>query len=155
MAQRTALMALVFMLMAQALASAQSTFSTPAGAQSSSKGFSTPAGAETNGPFVSPSGFSTPAGSASSVAVGGEVISIEGDTYVVRDAQGRTLRVQPGKDARVDYTPRVGDNIEAQLNNGRASSITRAPATSGGSPNSGGGSSGGAGTAGGGSSGGK
>ena len=150
MAQRTALMALVFMLMAQALASAESTFSTPAGAQSSSKGFSTPAGAETNGPFVSPSGFSTPAGSASSVAVGGEVISIEGDTYVVRDAQGRNLRVQPGKDARIDYTPRIGDTIEAQLNNGRASSITRAPATSAGSPNSGGGSS-----AGGSSSGGK
>ena len=104
MAQRTALMALVFMLMAQALASAESSFSTPAGAQSSSKGFSTPAGAETNGPFVSPSGFSTPAGSANSMAVGGEVINIEGDTYVVRDAQGRNLRVQPGKDARNSLT---------------------------------------------------
>ena len=150
MAKRIASVALVFLLIAPVLAAAESSFSTPAGAQSSSKGFSTPAGAETNGPFVSPSGFSTPAGSASSVAVGGEVISIEGDTYVVRDAQGRNLRVQPGKDARIDYVPRVGDKIEAQLNNGRASSITRAPATSGGSPNSGGGSS-----AGGSSSGGK
>lgn len=145
MAKRTALMSLVFVLIAPALAAAESTFSTPAGALSSSSGFTTPAGAETNGPFVSPSGFSTPAGSASSVAVGGEVIGIEGETYILRDAQGRNLRVQPGKDARVDYMPRVGDRIEAQLNNGRASSITRAPATNGGSASSGGGSSAGAG----------
>jgi uncharacterized protein YdeI (BOF family) len=141
MAKRTASVALVFLLIAPAFAVAESSFSTPAGAPSSSNGFTTPAGAETNGPFVSPSGFSTPAGSASSVAVGGEVIGVDGETYVLRDAQGRTLRVQPGKDARVDYTPRVGDNIEAQLNNGRASSITKAPATSGGSASSGGGSS--------------
>jgi uncharacterized protein YdeI (BOF family) len=154
MAHRT-LMALVFVLTAQTLASAESSFSTPAGAQSSSKGFSTPSGAETNGPFVSPSGFSTPAGSASSITVGGEVINIEGETYVLRDAQGRNLRIQPGKDARIDYTPRIGDNIEAQLNNGRASSITRAPATSGGSAGSGGGASAGTGAAGGSSSGGK
>jgi uncharacterized protein YdeI (BOF family) len=154
MAQRTVVIALIFMLTAPALVSAESTFSTPAGAQSSSSGFSTPAGAATNGPFVSPSGFSTPAGSATSAAVGGEVINIEGDTYIVRDAQGRHLRVQPGKDARIDYTPRVGDNVEAQLNNGRASSITRTPGTSGGSPSSGGGAAG-AGAAGGGSSGGK
>jgi len=155
MAQRTAVMALVFILTAQALASAESSFSTPAGAQSSSNGFRTPAGAETNGPFVSPSGFSTPSGSASSIAVGGEVINIDGETYVVRDAQGRNLRVQPGRDARIDYTPRVGDNIEVQLSNGRASSITRAPASSGGSASSGGASSAGEGAAGGGSSGGK
>ena len=154
MAHRT-LMALVLVLTAQTLASAESSFSTPAGAQSSSKGFSTPSGAETNGPFVSPSGFSTPAGSASSITVGGEVINIEGETYVLRDAQGRNLRVQPGKDARIDYTPRIGDNIEAQLNNGRASSIIRAPATSGGSAGSGGGASAGTGAAGGSSSGGK
>ena len=155
MVHRTAFMAFILILTAQALASAESTFSTPAGAQSSSNGFSTPAGAATNGPFVSPSGFSTPAGSASSVAVGGEVINIEGETYVVRDAQGRNLRVQPGKDSRIDYTPRVGDSIEAQLNNGRASSITRAPTISGGPAGPGGGSSAGAGAAGGGSSGGK
>jgi hypothetical protein len=83
------------------------------------------------------------------------VINIDGETYVVRDSQGRNLRVQPGKDARIDYTPRVGDNIEAQLNNGRASSITRAPSSGGGSASSGGGSSAGAGAADGGSSGGK
>ena len=127
------LIILVFALVAPADALAESTFSTPAGAASSSNGFSTPAGAQSNGPFVSPSGFSTPAGAASNATVRGQVTNIEGDTYILRDSQGKEVRIQPDKDARMDYTPRLGDSIEAFLNNGRASSITRVPAMSGGS----------------------
>ena len=109
-----------------AVAAFESTFSVPAGASSSSHGFSTPAGAESNGPFGS-STFSTPAGSASNMKVRGKVTDIQGDTYVVRDEYGREVKVQPGKDARFEYTPRLGDNIEAQLNDGRATSMLRAP----------------------------
>ncbi len=108
-----------------AVAAGESNFSIPAGASSSSHGFSTPAGAESNGPFVSSSGFSTPAGSAGDMAVRGQVTAIQGDTYIVRDEYGRDVRVQPGKDARIDYTPRMGDNVEAQLNNGRAISMLK------------------------------
>jgi uncharacterized protein YdeI (BOF family) len=123
----------LFACVAPAVAAGESNFSIPAGASSSSHGFSTPAGAQSNGPFVSSSGFSTPAGSASNMAVRGQVTDIQGDTYIVRDEYGREVRVQPGKDIRLDYTPRLGDNIEAQLNNGRATSLVRAPGTSEGS----------------------
>ena len=115
---------------------AESNFSVPAGASSSSNGFSTPAGAASSESFVSSSGFSTPAGSAGNTLVRGEVTAIQGDTYIVRDEYGREVRVQPGKDARIDYTPRLGDNVEAQLNNGSATSMLRTPGTSEGSGSS-------------------
>jgi uncharacterized protein YdeI (BOF family) len=120
----------LFACVVPAVAAFESTFSVPAGASSSSHGFSTPAGAESNGSFGSSSTFSTPAGSASNMKVRGKVTDIQGDTYVVRDEYGREVKVQPGKDARIDYTPRLGDNIEAQLNDGRATSMLRAPGMS-------------------------
>ncbi len=141
-----------------AFVSADSTFSTPAGAPSSSSGFSTPAGAASNGPVISSSGFSTPAGAAMNSTVRGEVTRVEGDSYFLRDTDGRELRVQPTKDARIDYTPHPGDRIEAQLSNGRATSVTRAPSMSSGAPSGGSSSSAGGSPsvgAGGGSSGGK
>ena len=119
----------LFAVVAPAVAAAESNFSIPAGASSSSNGFSTPAGAASSGAFVSSSGFSTPAGSAGDMAVRGQVTAIQGDTYIVRDEYGREVRVQPGKDARIDYTPRLGDNVEAQLNNGSATSVLRTPGT--------------------------
>src|SRR6266496_867096 len=66
-----------------AFVSADSTFSTPAGAPRSSSGFSTPAGAAMNS------------------TVRGEVTRVEGDSYFLRDTDGRELRVQPTKDARI------------------------------------------------------
>ncbi len=132
----------LFVCVTPAVAAAESNFSVPAGASSSSHGFSTPAGAQSNGPVVSSSGFSTPAGAASNMTVRGQVTDIQGDTYIVRDEYGREVRVQPGKDTRMDYTPLLGDNIEAQLNNDRASSVLRAPGTSGGSGSSSGASAG-------------
>jgi hypothetical protein len=120
----------LFAYIAPAVAAAESNFSIPAGASSSSNGFSIPAGAESNGSFVSSSGFSTPAGSAGNTAVRGQVTAIQGDTYIVRDEYGREVRVQPGKDARIDYAPRLGDNVEAQLNNGSATSMLRTPGAS-------------------------
>jgi uncharacterized protein YdeI (BOF family) len=115
-----------------ALAFAESTFSTPAGAASSSSGFSTPAGAANNGPVISNSGFSVPSGAATNALVRGEVVRVDGDSYIIRDTQGRELRVQPAKDVRIDYLPRSGDWIEAQLSNGRASSISRGSPSSAG-----------------------
>ena len=122
---------------APALVAADSNFSIPAGGANGSNGFSTPAGADYNGPFTSSSGFSTPAGSASNMAVRGQVMDIRGDTYIVRDEYGRDMRVQQGKDMRSDYIPRLGDNVEAQLNDGRVISMLRTPGTSEGSTASG------------------
>ena len=130
-----------FTFLAPVLAAGESNFSIPAGASSSSNGFSTPAGAESNGPFISSSGFSTPAGSASNMAVRGQVTDIQGDTYIVRDEYGREVRVQPEKDSRIDYTPRLGDNVEVELNNGSATSMLRTPGTNEGSGSSAGGGS--------------
>ena len=132
---------ILFAFVGPAVAAGDSNFSVPAGAPTSSHGFSTPAGAQSNGPFVSSSGFSTPAGSASNMAVRGQVTDIQGDTYIVRDEYGREVRVQPAKDARIDYTPRVGDNIEAQLNDGLATSMLRTAGTNAGSKGSAGESS--------------
>jgi len=123
----------LFAFVAPTAAAAESNFSIPAGASNSSNGFSTPAGAASSGAFVSSSGFSTPAGSAGNMAVRGQVTAIQGDTYIVRDEYGREVRVQPGKDARIDYTPRLGDNVEAQLDNGSATSMLRTPGTNEGS----------------------
>ena len=114
-----------------AITFAESTFSSPAGAPSSSNGFSIPAGAANNGPVISDSGFSVPAGAATNALVRGEVVRVDGDSYVIRDIQGRELRLQPTKDARIEYLPRSGDWIEAQLSNGRASSITKGSPSTG------------------------
>jgi hypothetical protein len=119
------------------LVAAESNFSIPAGAASGSNGFSTPAGAADNGSSTFSSTFSTPAGSASNTAVRGQVTDIRGDTYTVRDEYGREMRIQQGIDTQGDYMPRLGDNVEAQLNNGRASSLVRAPGASEGSTASG------------------
>ena len=130
---RSIIILIVLFVIAPALVRGESNFSIPAGASSSSSAFSTPAGAESNGPFVSSSTFSTPAGSAGNMAVRGQVTDIQGDTYIVRDEYGREVRVHGGKDAQVDYTPRLGDNVEAQINNGRTTSMLRAPGTNEGS----------------------
>jgi hypothetical protein len=117
-----------------AITFAESTFSTPAGAPSSSSGFSTPAGAANNGPVISDSGFSIPAGAATNALVRGEVVRVDGDSYVIRDVMGRELQLQPTKDARIEYVPRSGDWIEAQLSNGRASSISKGSQPAGSTP---------------------
>ena len=116
---------LVLVVLWPVISFAESSFSVPAGSSSSSHGFSTPAGAASNGPVISSSGFSDPSGAAINAVVRGEVTEVDGDTYIVRDAQGRKIRVQPTKDTRFDYLPRPGDWIDAQLNEGRASSIRR------------------------------
>jgi uncharacterized protein YdeI (BOF family) len=132
---RHALRGLLLMIVLwPAITFAESTFSAPAGAPSSSNGFSIPAGAANNGPVISDSGFSVPSGAATNALVRGEVVRVEGDTYVIRDISGRELRLQPTKDAHIEYLPRSGDWVEAQLSNGRASSITKGSASPGSTP---------------------
>jgi hypothetical protein len=57
--------------------------------------------------------------------VKGEVMRVDSDGYIVRDVSGKEVRVQPGKDTKIDYVPQAGDRIEAQLTDGQPTSISR------------------------------
>ncbi len=60
----------------------------------------------------------------SSRIVQGEVLRIEGEFYVVKDAEGKEVRLHVNKDTRLDGTPKAGDKIEAQATaDGHATSI--------------------------------
>jgi hypothetical protein len=61
--------------------------------------------------------------------VRGELLKIEDFIYVVRDpVAGRTVEMKVDRDTRMEVTPRVGDQIEAELlSNGNAWSIKTVP----------------------------
>ncbi len=61
--------------------------------------------------------------------VKGQVLQIEGSAYVVRERQGREVRLAVDQDTRMEHTPKVGDQIIAQVaEDGRTRSIRSATA---------------------------
>ena len=66
---------------------------------------------------------------AKSRIVRGQVLQIEGSAYVVRERQGREVRLPVDQDTRMEHTPKVGDQIIAQVaEDGRTRSIRSATA---------------------------
>ena len=63
-------------------------------------------------------GQNLPPPAASPERVQGEVLKIEGEFYVVRDAAGNDVRLHIDKDTKMDMAPRVGDKIEAEVTSG-------------------------------------
>ena len=61
--------------------------------------------------------------------VKGELLKIEDFIYVVRDpVAGKTVEMKVDRDTRMEVTPRIGDQIEAELlPNGNAWSIKTVP----------------------------
>lgn len=56
----------------------------------------------------------------------GEVLKIEGATYVIRDAFGKDVRLRVDQNSKIEGSPKVGDRIEAKvLEGGWASSISK------------------------------
>jgi len=47
--------------------------------------------------------------------VQGEVLTIEGDTYLVRDENGKEIRMTVSEDLKINQTFAVGDRIVAQV----------------------------------------
>ena len=73
-------------------------------------------------------GDTTNAGAGEKVAgkktIEGELLKIEGENYVVKDLQGKQVRLRVDKDTRKAKDIQVGDRIEAQADaSGRATSI--------------------------------
>jgi hypothetical protein len=63
-------------------------------------------------------GQNLPPPAASAERVQGEVLKIEGEYYVVRDAAGNDVRLHIDKDTKMEIVPQVGDKIEAQMTTG-------------------------------------
>ncbi len=65
-----------------------------------------------------------PPAAKSAKIVQGEVLRIDGEFYVVKDASGKEVRLHVDKDTRLDGAPKAGDRIEAQATaDGHATSI--------------------------------
>ena len=47
--------------------------------------------------------------------VKGELLKIEGENYVVKDASGMEIRLHVSKETKAESLPQVGDKIEAQV----------------------------------------
>ncbi|MBH0198437.1 MAG: hypothetical protein HP497_03335 [Nitrospira sp.] len=61
------------------------------------------------------------AGEPSSISVVGHVLALEGGAYVIRDAQGRDIRIPHDENTRIDRPAHVGDRIQSWLDrHGRA-----------------------------------
>jgi exosome complex RNA-binding protein Csl4 len=65
----------------------------------------------------------TPAHPAGAQIVTGEVLKIEGETYVIRDAFGKEVRLRVDQNSKIEGSPKVGDRIEAQVLEGGWASI--------------------------------
>jgi hypothetical protein len=62
-----------------------------------------------------------------SALVRGEVLEIEGSAYIIRDLRGSEVRLPVDQDTRMEHTPKVGDEIFAQMaDDGRVRSIRSA-----------------------------
>ena len=58
--------------------------------------------------------------------VQGEVITIKGETFVIRDGLGKEVRFRIDPNSKVQGGAKVGDRIEAKIiEGGRVDSITR------------------------------
>ena len=58
----------------------------------------------------------------------GEVLSIKGETYVIREAAGNQVRIRIDQHSKIEDPPKVGDKVEAKftITKGlRAESITK------------------------------
>jgi hypothetical protein len=61
------------------------------------------------------------AGKPSSISVIGQVQALEGGAYLIRDTQGREIRVPHDENTRIDRPAHVGDRIQSWLDHrGRA-----------------------------------
>ena len=61
------------------------------------------------------------AGEPSSMSVVGQVQALEGAAYLIRDAQGKEVRVPHDENTRIDRPAHVGDHIQSWLDHqGRA-----------------------------------
>ncbi len=59
--------------------------------------------------------------------VKGDLLKIEGEFYVVKDAAGKEVRLHVNKETKLDGAPKAGDKIEAQATaEGHAISIKAA-----------------------------
>jgi hypothetical protein len=57
----------------------------------------------------------------------GEVLKIEGSAYVIKQANGKEIRLGIDQDTRMETTPKPGDKITAQMaEDGRTRSIRKA-----------------------------
>lgn len=60
-------------------------------------------------------------GAPSSTSVVGHVQTVEGGAYLIRDAQGKELRIPHDENTRIDRPAHVGDRIQSWLDRqGRA-----------------------------------
>ena len=58
--------------------------------------------------------------------ISGEVLKIEGATYVIRDAFGKEVQLRVDQNSKIEGSPKVGDRIEAKvMEGGWASSISK------------------------------
>ena len=63
----------------------------------------------------------------STQTVNGDLLKIDGEFYVVKDAAGKEVRLHVDKTSQLDGTFKAGDKIEAQATDkGHASSIKQA-----------------------------
>jgi exosome complex RNA-binding protein Csl4 len=65
----------------------------------------------------------TPAHPAGAQIVTGEVLKIEGETYVIRDAFGKEVRLRVDQNSKIEGSPKVGDRVEAKVLEGGWASI--------------------------------
>jgi hypothetical protein len=68
----------------------------------------------------------TPQNPAGAQTVSGEVLKIEGETYVIRDGFGKEVRLHVDQNSKIEGSPKVGDKIEAKvLEGGWASTLSK------------------------------
>lgn len=59
-------------------------------------------------------------------AVKGQVVRIEGESYVIKGAKEEEIRIEAGKDTLLDSSIRIGDVVEAEVSgDGHAKSIRK------------------------------
>jgi hypothetical protein len=68
----------------------------------------------------------TPLHPAGAQTISGEVLRIEGQTYVIRDAFGKEVRLRVDQNSKIEGSPKVGDRVEAKvMEGGWASSLSK------------------------------
>jgi hypothetical protein len=80
--------------------------------------------AESIGPSAPGSGAGGGMGGADET-LQGEVLKIDGDKYVVRDAAGNKVSFRVNEQTKLEVTPQVGDNIEAILTEGGQAKLVK------------------------------
>jgi hypothetical protein len=65
----------------------------------------------------------TPSNPAGAQILTGQVLKIEGETYVIRDAFGKEVRLRVDQNSKIEGSPKVGDRIEAKVQEGGWASI--------------------------------